>query len=223
MALILNIETTSTNCSVGLGLEGKTIALKEHNSKQYSHSEELHLFIKEVLADAGYGLKDLNAIAVSQGPGSYTGLRIGVSAAKGLCFALNIPLIASDTMQALCAQAHENESTDYIIPMLDARRMEVYSAVFDAKQKKLEDTQAVILREKSYAPYLNQGKTIFIGTGAQKFSTICQHANAVFQTAFPSAQSMAKRSEDAFQHKTFADLAYFEPFYLKDFIGHKKP
>ena len=130
MALILNLETATTNCSVSLARDGQLIALKEHNSPNYSHSEQLHVFIDEVVKQASLRLSDLDAIAISKGPGSYTGLRIGVSAAKGLCYALEIPLISIATLESMASQA-DPQAVDFIIPLLDARRMEVYSAVFD--------------------------------------------------------------------------------------------
>ncbi len=220
MALILALETTTTNCSVALGLNGKCIALKELNAKQYSHSEKLHLFIKSILADHNYSINNLDAVAVSKGPGSYTGLRIGVSAAKGLCFAADIPLISIDTLALLAHQATD-QGYQHIIPMLDARRMEVYTAIFDGSAQKLTDTEAKILDTDSYAETLEKGTVLFIGNGAEKFSTLCQHPNAIFKTAFPSAREMTALAEEKYKKNDTVDVAYFEPYYLKDFITKK--
>lgn len=221
MALILALETTTTNCSVALGLDGKCIAIKELNAKQYSHSEKLHLFIQSVLAEQHYSIAQLDAVAVSQGPGSYTGLRIGVSAAKGLCFSADIPLIAIDTLTLLAAQATD-KTYQHIVPMLDARRMEVYTALFDGNAQKLTPTEAKILDEEAYADILAKGKTLFIGNGAEKFNQICQHPEADFREAYPSAREMLSLAEEKYQKSDTVDVAYFEPYYLKDFIA-KKP
>lgn len=221
MALILCLETTTTNCSVALAQHGKVIALKEDMSKGYSHGERLHQYVAEVLKECGYKLKDLDAVAVSKGPGSYTGLRIGVSSAKGLCFANDIPLIAVATLQSLAHQVNLEEIT-HIIPLLDARRMEVYSAVFNAKFEKIRETRAEIIDEHSFDSYLEEGKTVFIGNGVEKFEAICEHPNALFiWDALPSAREMAPLAENYFENNVLEDLAYFEPYYLKDFMVTK--
>ncbi|MBT8264350.1 MAG: tRNA (adenosine(37)-N6)-threonylcarbamoyltransferase complex dimerization subunit type 1 TsaB, partial [Muriicola sp.] len=151
MAVLLNIETTTTNCSVTVAKDGKTVSVREHNSASYSHSEQLHNFIKEALEEASFSFSDLDAIAVSKGPGSYTGLRIGVSAAKGLCFALDLPLIATSTLYCMALQ--KKVDSGVIIPLLDARRMEVYAAVFDTNYTELQPTDAVIVQEDSFMSY----------------------------------------------------------------------
>lgn len=218
--LILNIETTTKNCSVSLSKDGKLIALKEINDGGYSHAENLHPFIETILTETKYQFSDLSAIAVSKGPGSYTGLRIGVSAAKGFCFALDIPLISVDTLQALAHQI--NIETDVIIPILDARRMEVYQAVFDLTYKRIENTKAVVVDKETYDKYLNTKKVVFLGDAVPKIKKTIQHKNAVFiENAFPSAKEMVALAYDKFQKKDFEDVAYFEPYYLKDFIAIK--
>tara|TARA_R110002072_G_scaffold302406_1_gene485200 strand:- start:9781 stop:10440 length:660 start_codon:yes stop_codon:yes gene_type:complete len=218
MTYILCIETTTTNCSVSISDEANVVALKELNSANYSHSEKLHLFIKEVLQTAKISLKDLSAVAVSKGPGSYTGLRIGVSAAKGLCFAQDLPLISIDTLQSLANQL--NNQSDYIIPMIDARRMEVYTAVYDNKHNQLEETSAKILDENSFLNYLEKGKVMFLGNANEKFNSICSHPNAVFiDGKLPSAKEMCKLAIEKHKKSDFESVAYFEPYYLKDFIG----
>ncbi len=218
MAHILCIETTTTNCSVSISGNGDIVALKELNSVNYSHSEKLHLFIKEVLQTATISLNDLKAVAVSKGPGSYTGLRIGVSAAKGLCFAQDLPLISIDTLQSLALQIQEQ--TDFIIPMIDARRMEVYTSVFNSKSEQLEETSAKILDENSFLSYLEKGKVVFLGNANEKFKTICSHPNAVFVDGkLPSANEMCLPADIKYKKSDFENVAYFEPYYLKDFIG----
>ncbi|WP_114491745.1 tRNA (adenosine(37)-N6)-threonylcarbamoyltransferase complex dimerization subunit type 1 TsaB [Candidatus Ulvibacter alkanivorans] len=217
MGLILCIETATTNCSVALSENGSVIAFRDDTTAGYSHAEKLHLFIAEVLAEAKLPKEKLDAVAVSKGPGSYTGLRIGVSAAKGICYALDIPLISVPTLTVL-AQKVTDAGT--VIPLLDARRMEVYSAVFNSEKKQIRDTQADILTDGSYAEYLSEGKTIFIGSGVDKFKTICEHPNADFiENEFPSAKHMGALAEEKFGINEFEDVAYFEPYYLKDFIG----
>ena len=159
----------------------------------------------------------LDAICVSKGPGSYTGLRIGVSAAKGLCFALDVPLISIATLSALASQVTVADVL-YIVPMLDARRMEVYSAVYNSDKEEIRETQAQILEETSFSTYLDEGKVLFIGNGVEKFQEICQHPNALFMPeALPSAVQQAKLSQAKFDRQEFEDVAYFEPYYLKDF------
>jgi len=217
MAIILCIETTTTNCSVAISVGGKITTIKEINNKQYSHAEKLHLFIEDVLNEANIQKTQLDAIAVSKGPGSYTGLRIGVSAAKGLCFALDIPLIAVSTLEALAYQVTSVDGV--IIPMLDARRMEVYSAVFNSDKKDLREIKAEILDESSFSEYLEEGKAYFIGDGVAKFKNICSHTNAIFiEDKFPSANDMRFLAEEKFKKSEIEDVAYFEPYYLKDFV-----
>ncbi len=222
MALILSLETTTTNCSVALAQDGRILSLKEDMGRDYSHSERLHKYVAEVLKKESKKLSDLDAVAVSKGPGSYTGLRIGVSSAKGFCFAHDLPLLAVDTLTALAHQVNL-ENIDYIAPLLDARRMEVYSAVFNAGFDRLRETKAEILDANSFTGYLDQGKTVFIGNGSEKFREICLHDNAIFiLDALPSSRDMIPLAEAQYNASHFEDTAYFEPYYLKDFMGAKK-
>ena len=216
LSFILNIETATKNCSVSIAKNGETILCKEIAEEGYSHAEKLHVFIEEVIAESGVSVQDLNAVAVSQGPGSYTGLRIGVSAAKGLCFALNIPLIAVDTLQTLASQVSISEGK--IIPMLDARRMEVYSAVFNAKIEIERPIQAEIINEDSFAEYTDT--IYFVGDCADKCKAVLTKENFIFleQIKYPSAREMSKISYDKYQISDIVDVAYFEPYYLKDFM-----
>jgi tRNA threonylcarbamoyladenosine biosynthesis protein TsaB len=219
MAKILCIETATTNCSVALSLNGSAIVLKEDNSKEYSHAERLHDYITVVLEEAKVSNNELDAIAVSKGPGSYTGLRIGVSAAKGLCFALGIPLISVPTLESLALQVKTEGGI--IVSMLDARRMEVYSAVFSSEKKEIRETKAEILTKSSFEDYLRHGKVTFIGSGAAKFEALCDSENAFFlKDNNPSANEMAYLAEVKFKKKYVEDVAYFEPYYLKDFISN---
>ncbi len=216
MSTILCIETASTNCSVAIGVNGKLLALKEDYDSSYSHAERLHNFIKDILAENKLELSDLDAIAVSKGPGSYTGLRIGVSAAKGLCFSLDLPLISVATLTSLANQV-ENEGT--IIPMMDARRMEVYTAVFDKDKNQIEDTSAKILDAESYKKYLDEQIVYFIGSGVEKFKKICEHPNARYiEDKLPSSSQMVSLATIKHKKSDFEDVAYFEPYYLKDFM-----
>ena len=220
MALILNIETTTTNCSVCIAKEGVVIAHKSLNNKNYSHSESLHVFIEELISDSQFTSNDFDAIAVSEGPGSYTGLRIGVSAAKGLCYALDIPLIAVPTLDVLSRQVKIEEG--YIVSMLDARRMEVYAAVYDKVYNNIEATNAKIIDENSFADLFQKHKLYFNGNAVDKVKAVLQHENAVFiDTSFPSANEMAELSYEKYKKSDTVDVAYFEPFYLKEFIALK--
>ena len=220
MIYILNIETSTTNCSVSLSKEGETLLLKEDYNSNYSHAERLHLFIEEVINEANISKDDLSAIAISKGPGSYTGLRIGVSTAKGLCYALDIPLISVSTLEALADQVKVDDGV--VIPMLDARRMEVYSAIFDQNNNQIRETKAQVLDENSFKAYLKNGKVYFIGNGVEKSKEIIIHKNAVFiENKLPSSENMSKISYDKYKKSDIEDVAYFEPYYLKDFIALK--
>lgn len=218
MANILCIETATTNCSVALSVNGSVIALQEDLSKGYSHAELLHGYIEQVLRDSQIEKENLDAIAVSKGPGSYTGLRIGVSAAKGLCYALEIPLISIATLTSIAHRVMDDSSV--VIPMLDARRMEVYSAVFNSEKQQVRETKAEILTENSFSDYLEKGTVSFIGSGVEKFRGICNHPNANFITDhLPSAAQMAPLAYAKQKIDDIEDVAYFEPYYLKDFIS----
>ena len=217
---ILNIETATKNCSVALAKDGQTIKCMEIAEQGYSHAEKLHVFIGEIIEASHIKLTDLSAIAVSQGPGSYTGLRIGVSAAKGLCYALDIPLIAVDTLQVLAAQVKEKDGL--VIPMIDARRMEVFSAVFDANQQKIREIKAEIIEENSFSEITT--KAYLIGDGAAKCKAVLDGDHFVYNDAivYPSANEMSTLSYAKYKISDTVDVAYFEPYYLKDFMMTKK-
>lgn len=216
MAYILNIETATKNCSVSLAFNGKTIAYREIAEEGYSHAERLHVFIEEIIIESSIRFTDLSAVAVSQGPGSYTGLRIGVSAAKGLCFSLGIPLLSIDTLQVIALQATVSDGV--IIPMLDARRMEVYSAVFTLNYQKMREVRAEIITEDSFKDI--KDNVYFIGDCAQKCKVVLTQSNHTFleNIIYPSAREMSSLSYEKFINNDTVDVAYFEPFYLKDFL-----
>jgi tRNA threonylcarbamoyladenosine biosynthesis protein TsaB len=233
LSLILNIETATVVCSVALSKDETVISLKESNETR-THAESITLFIQQSLEEAGRKMEELDAIAVSKGPGSYTGLRIGVSTAKGLCYALNKPLIGINTLQALALKVSSDERTFhkqisdkgfsldqvYFCPMIDARRMEVYTALYDIRnQVKLAVTASIIDRD-FYSDVLKTNMVLFFGDGAAKCKEILSHqTNALFiDDVFPSAGSMTKLSHKEFENKNFEDVAYFEPYYLKDFM-----
>lgn len=224
MAYILNIETATTNCSVSIAKNGELKVLKEHDSANYSHAEQLHVFIQEALKEVSLEASHLSAIAVSKGPGSYTGLRIGVSAAKGLCYSLNLPLIAIPTLSSMAYQM-KDANTDFIIPVLDARRMEVYSAVFNNQQDELRSTEAEIIDFDSFNEFSSKGKVLIFGSGAEKCIEPLKSKDFQFDTTIvPSAREMSALSFEKYAAKDFEDVAYFEPYYLKDFVlqGKKK-
>ena len=220
---ILMIETSTECCSVALS-EGDRIVAERVDETPKQQSALLAPYIDAVLREAGWQAADLAAVAVSEGPGSYTGLRVGVSTAKGLCFGAGIPLLGIDTLQILACQAVTvipglTRDLDRIVAMLDARRMEVYAASFDGNGVKQGATEAVILNEDSYRQELEAGSVLFIGTGIEKFQAICPHPDAHFQPCFPKAAAMLQPARTALQKKEFKDVAYFEPFYLKDFVA----
>lgn len=216
MIYILNIETATKQCSVSVSKNNELIALRELAEENFNHAEKLHVFIAEVIEEAKIQLADLKAISVSKGPGSYTGLRIGVSSAKGLSYALNIPLIAIDTLQIIAKQITISEGI--IQPMIDARRMEVFTASFDKDYQLIGETKAVILDENAFDDV--QGIIHLLGDGAEKSETVLKNDRFVFHSElkYPSAKDMVQLSYEAYLNDKFEDVAYFEPYYLKDFM-----
>ena len=227
MALILSIETGTDICSVALANDGELMALRESDEGR-DHAKKVAVFVDELLKETGVQPDDLDAIAVGKGPGSYTGLRIGVSFAKGMCYALNIPLIAVGSLDALAKVAREDneagildvEDEDWangrLCPMVDARRMEVYAQVFDASGVAQSEVVAEVVTENSFAEWRKMGKFVIFGNGAAKCTEVL--TDAVCVSVSPSARGIVRLAEEAFNAGKFEDLAYFEPFYLKDFI-----
>lgn len=224
MATILNIETSTRVCSVALSIDGEVVQLKESHT-QNSHSEQITIFCDEVVKNQKLTFNDLDAIAVSKGPGSYTGLRIGVSTAKGLCYGLGIPLISVSTLEAMASgmisQNKESEEDTIFCPMIDARRMEVYTTLFSKSMTEIEPVTAKIIDDSSFSEYLINHQIIFGGDGASKCKdTLGKNSNAVFLENFhTSASYLAPIAENKFNSKSFEDTAYFEPYYLKDFVA----
>jgi len=215
--LILCIETSTKSCSVALSQNGKTLQCVELVSEQYSHSENLTLFIDKLLKDQLKSFSDLDAVAVSIGPGSYTGLRIGVSTAKGICYAIERPLIAISTLESMAYGMSLKFPQATYCPMLDARRMEVYCAFYG---KLTSEIEAKVLDQQSFSKELEKQEIIFFGDGSHKFAQIVNNSNAKFVADFfPSAAHMSTLAQLDFQNKKFEDVAYFEPFYLKDFVA----
>ena len=228
MGKILNIETATRVCSVSLSDNGNVVSIQESKIKN-SHAEKITLFSEQVIYKSGISFSDLDAIAISKGPGSYTGLRIGVSTAKGFCYSLDIPLISIGTLPALAhgmiekiMKEGKNPENFLFCPMIDARRMEVYTALYNHKLEEIKKVEAKIITEDSFGTWLQKGKQIiFFGDGASKCkSVLSENLGAVFteEEFLPSAAYMANLAEEKFQKKEFEDVAYFEPFYLKDFI-----
>jgi len=229
MAYIINIETSTEVCSVNLSENGKLLIERE-STEGLNHSRLLSLFINEIIKESGMNLKNVDAIAVSKGPGSYTGLRIGVSMAKGLCYALDKPLIAIGTLDAMGIYTGKNLE-DYIsgdmvknnilcCPMIDARRMEVYTSVYDSHGTQLEPVSAKIINENSFSGYLKRNHVMFYGNGAVKCKSLLHHPNALFEgPSNTSARFMLRLAEEKYRNRDFENVAYFEPFYLKDFIA----
>ena len=219
MSLILNIDTATTIGSVCLSRDGQPLQTL-YNDQQKDHAATMVLFVQEIMKTQDVTPAQLDAIAVSAGPGSYTGLRVGVATAKGLCYAWDKPLIAISTLEMM-AQGLMQELQDreaYYCPMLDARRMEVYTAIYDSHLSNVMDPQALILTPDAFEAQLNQHKTYFFGDGSEKWQQLsAPHPNAVFVPYQVSAAHLSMLSKNAFEHKYFVDLAYFSPFYLKPF------
>ncbi|WP_017258623.1 tRNA (adenosine(37)-N6)-threonylcarbamoyltransferase complex dimerization subunit type 1 TsaB [Pedobacter arcticus] len=227
MSLILQIETATQTCSVALAQNGELLNVIEKTDRNI-HASNITLFIEEVLKQSNKSFKDLDAIAVSMGPGSYTGLRIGVSTAKGLCYALDIPLIAINTLQAMTSgfksKCFSVQANTLFCPMIDARRMEVYCSVFDDNLNVILHTEAKIIDETSFNDVLNNHIVYFFGDGAEKCEEMLGlHLNARVMGDYQnSAKDLTLPALEKFENKDFVDVAYFEPFYLKEFIAGKK-
>ena len=218
MENIILIETSTALCSTALVENGVLTSYRESSAPK-AHASLTAVFIQEMLDERGLTLADCDAVCVSKGPGSYTGLRVGVSTAKGLCFGSGKPLIAVGTLDTLVAQASDTaDAYKHIIPMIDARRMEVYSAVFE-NGKQITETAPAIIDENSFAKYLEQGPCLFIGDGAGKCADVIKHPNAHFSQCWPKASAMLAPAIEAYKEKRFEDVAYFEPFYLKEFVA----
>jgi len=224
LALILNIETATPVCSVCISKEEKILSVKEIN-QGLTHAENLHSFIESTLKESGISVKELNAVALSKGPGSYTGLRIGSSAAKGLAFALQLPLISIDTLQAMAfGMRNDLNKESLLCPMLDARRMEVYTALYDSDLNIIEPIQALVMDSVTSEIFKRKEQIIFFGEGMSKCKSILEtYKNAVFaENVFPSASNLASLAFKKFRENSFEDLAYFEPLYLKEFFTPAK-
>ena len=222
MALLLAIETTTKNCSVALFENSKLLQFKEQNSDEYLHAEQLTFFIEEVVEKSNITLKEIDGIVLSKGPGSYTGLRIGTSTAKGFCYSLDIPLISVSTLKAMAFVMSKKEDYKFYCPMIDARRMEVFASIYDQSNNEVREIRADIVDEYIYAQFL-QDKVLFFGDGALKCKAIINNPNAHFiDGVFPSAKDMGILGFEKFANKDFEDIAYFEPYYLKDFVAGKK-
>ncbi|MBR0053009.1 MAG: tRNA (adenosine(37)-N6)-threonylcarbamoyltransferase complex dimerization subunit type 1 TsaB [Bacteroidales bacterium] len=222
MARILLIETSTAQLSTALSEDG-TVTASRISGEPRMQAALTAPFVKEVLDERGLKTSDLDAVCVGKGPGSYTGLRVGVSTAKGLCFGAGIPLLSAGTLDILVQEAHRlgvvPEGCRYIVPMVDARRMEVYTAVFTPEGRQLTETRPIVVEAGSFAAELAEGPVLFIGDGALKCREMLTSPNAFFADAFPSALAMAPLAEAAYAEKRFEDVAYFEPFYLKDFVA----
>lgn len=221
MERIILIETSTALCSVALCENGVITAFRKSDEPR-AHASKTALFIKETLEERGLTVKDFDAVAVSEGPGSYTGLRVGVSTAKGLCFGAGIPLISVGTLDTLTQQAHDMGAVPQgcraIVPMVDARRMEVYTAIFNPDGTQVTETEAKIITESSFSEILEEGPVLFIGDGAEKCRNTLVHPNARFLQCCPEAAAMLRPAVKALNTKDFKDTAYFEPFYLKEFV-----
>ena len=222
MERILLIETSTALCSTALAENGAIISYRESSAPK-AHASLTAVFIDEMLKEKGISIADCDAVCVSMGPGSYTGLRVGVSTAKGLCFGSGKPLMAVGTLNTLVAQAIAEglvpEGCRYIVPMIDARRMEVYTAIFTPDCQQITETQPMIVDENSFASQLEEGAVLFIGDGAGKCADVIKHPNASFVQCWPKADAMLMPALEEYKEKRFKDVAYFEPFYLKEFVA----
>lgn len=221
MALILNLETSTTNCSVSIGRDGECVALLERN-EGYSHAEHLALQVADLLKSEGIERSQLDAVCVGKGPGSFTGLRIGVSFAKGLSYGLQVPLLSIGTLDVLLEAGVQEGEFDLFIPTIDARRKEVYCAVFDADKRPLQAVEALVVDDKSFAQYLDSKRVLLFGDNASKLEEELGDKTEI-RDIFPSAENMCSLAEKFFKHGLYEDKAYFEPYYFKDFrVGPAK-
>ena len=219
MALLLAIETTTKNCSVALFENSNLISYKEKNSNEYSHAERLTFFIEEVVKKSTITLKEVDAIILSKGPGSYTGLRIGTSTAKGLCYSLDIPLVSVSTLKSMALLISKKQDYKFYCPMINARRMEVFASIYDKSNNEVREIRADIVDQYTYAQFLKE-KVLFFGDGALKCKLIINSPNAHFlDGVFPSAKNIGVLGFEKFSNKDFEDVVYFEPYYLKDFVS----
>lgn len=222
MAKIILIETSTTLCSVALAVDGKAVCSRESDTPK-AHASLTAVFVREVLGEAGLAAGGCDAVCVSAGPGSYTGLRVGVSTAKGLCFAAGLPLLSICTLDILAAQAvrdgHVSGECRHIVPMIDARRMEVYTAAYDAAGHRQTDVAPLVVEAGSFGRELSEGETVFIGDAADKCREVVASPAARFVQTYPHASAMAPQAERLFSEGRFEDCAYFEPFYLKQFMA----
>lgn len=222
MALILSIDTAQDTASIFLAADGHVLA-SAANDAQKDHASWIHQAIKDLLDRAGVGTRALQAVAVTAGPGSYTGLRVGLATAKGLCYALQIPLITESTLKVMAAGFYELVSTsDWVCPLMDARRMEVFTAVFDAGLAEQLSPRALVLEDDSFAAILATHRLVFFGSGMPKWSGICKASNAVFYEGLVTSRQLASLAEQSFRDAKFTSLAYAEPDYLKEFYTPAK-
>lgn len=219
--LILCLETATTNCSVALFRGDVLLGSRESNQGGFSHAEKLHVFIRETLEMAGVSPRSLDCIAVSRGPGSYTGLRIGVSAAKGLAYALGVPLVSVGTLEIMARGVLEQTGASYLVPMLDARRMEVYTAVYDRNIRQTRPVSALVMQPDSFSDWAARGDSVcFFGDGMDKCRPLLDAPGFSFlEGVFPSAMAMGRDALERYREQQWEDVAYFEPYYLKDFVG----
>ena len=219
---ILYLETSSKNCSVAVSDNENLLCVCEEVSENYKQSESLHTYVEWALEGAGIALKDIEAVSLGKGPGSYTGLRIGAASAKGFCYGLKVPMIAVNSLESMI-EPFLGDNYDLIVPLIDARRMEVYTAIYDGSTgKELSETEAKILDETSFEEF-REKKVLFVGDGAKKAKEILNLPDAIFnENVYPSAQYLITKTLAKIENKEFEDIAYFEPFYLKDFHGVKK-
>ncbi len=228
MSKILLIESGTNVCSVAIAIDGNVAGLRE-SADERAHAAQLTVFIDQLVRQIGISVKQLDAVVVSKGPGSYTGLRIGISAAKGICYAAEIPLISISSLDSMTQGAYikyksliEKSSIDYFCPMIDARRMEVYTAMYDKFFKKIKEVEALVINDLTFKKQLNNRRILFFGNGANKCQEVINHPNAFFIDDFlPSAQFMIPLALESLSNQRFEDVAYFEPYYLKDFVATK--
>lgn len=226
MKNLLLIESGTNVCSIALAKEGKVIGIKESTDEK-AHASQLTSFIDQLVKETGLSISSLDAVVVSKGPGSYTGLRIGGSAAKGICYAADKPLISVSSLDSMVYGAISlydslmvDNDINLLCPMIDARRMEVYTALYDKSLNKIKDTEAVVVDETTFKSILSNQKILFFGNGASKCKETINNPNAFFIDNFsPSAQFMIPLANKTFENGSFEDVAYFEPYYLKDFVA----
>jgi tRNA threonylcarbamoyladenosine biosynthesis protein TsaB len=226
LALLLNLDTATEVASVSISVDGVSVAYKQ-NEYQKEHASFVHAAIEEMLEEGGFKLKDMDAFSVTSGPGSYTGLRVGMATAKGFCYAFSKPLLAINTLEVMAKAAidtvSDKDAVKFLCPMIDARRMEVFTAVYDTELRVIVPPQSMVLDSTAFDSFLEEGKIIFFGCGSVKFKEMKSGSSSLFKSITSNAKNVAHLAERNFNKRIFSDVSYSQPDYFKEFYTQLKP